>query len=504
MVKLSHKLPAFTIIPTIISIIIFGGLSFHIFKTYLIGARILEATTLINLATHEIKDPVNNLNLEEMKNVIKNTKNNTNVLSVYILRPDGSVITDGTDENKLYNQMLKDDLVETVIETNELLGKIKEEVLQIANPIITTENIGIFRMEFSLKGVNILINELIFNLFMIGIPIIVFVVCTGFLLSSSVTEPIIKLRNAAIKLRKGERRKLHIKSKDEIGDLSKSFNRMASELCKKELHLKKRAKQLEKAKRISMNSLKEVKASRKKLQKAYKEIKRIEVLKSNFMNIAAHELKTPLIPIIGYTDMILENKTLPKKFRKTFEIVYRNAKREERLINAILDISRMEAKAMKFHMERLQITDVIKGTLNDMIPFAKKKGLKIIKNVPSRLPLVTADKFRIGQVLRNLISNAIKFTEKGEITIEAKRKGRKIEVSVTDTGMGIPEKDMPKLFTKFFQVETSAKRIHGGTGLGLAICKGIIKHHKGKIRVKSTLGKGSTFTFSLPIGGKNI
>lgn len=327
------------------------------------------------------------------------------------------------------------------------------------------------------------------------------------IITKSITKPISELRSAAIELGKGNLDvKVGVKSKDEIGELAKTFNKMAQNLKQRTVELEKALKEAEgKAKALqeakeARQAEKEIKKKARELEEAYRKLKQLDVMKNEFMNIAAHELKTPLIPIIGYTDMLLEGDLgeLKNEQRKTLEVIHRNVQRLKNLINDILDISKLEGGAMKFEMKKTQLLDIIKNSVKDLKPFAGKKKLYLKTILPRKMKPVIGDSKRITQVLENLIENAIKFTEKGGITVEAKQANDRIVVSVKDTGIGIPANEIPKLFTKFYQIDSSIQRKTGGTGLGLAISRGIITAHGGRIWVESVLGKGSTFVFELP------
>lgn len=234
------------------------------------------------------------------------------------------------------------------------------------------------------------------------------------------------------------------------------------------------------------------------LQRAHEKLKSVDKLKTEFMNIAAHELKTPLVPMVGYLHLI-DRKKLSAEDRESLDIALRNTQRLQRLVEDILDIAKLESRVMKFNMREVQLADLAKDAVASAAPFAKEKKLALNSKVPQKLPLIVGDAGRLTQVLTNLLNNAIKFTDQGSVTLATRREGGRIVMEVTDTGIGISRKDQAKLFTKFYQADTSARRKYGGTGLGLAICKEIVKAHGGKIWVKSRLGHGSTFGFSLPI-----
>lgn len=242
--------------------------------------------------------------------------------------------------------------------------------------------------------------------------------------------------------------------------------------------------------------------SKEELEEVSKKLAKIDTMKSEFTNIAAHELKTPLVPITGFLSILLKDRKkfkLTKRVQEHLEICLRNAKRLNSLIEDILSISKLESGEMKFYMENLNLKKIIDNAQKDLLYLAKEKNLSLNLKLPQYLPLVRGDEQRITQVLINLINNAIKFTNKGSITISAKQTGNKIIIQVKDTGIGIDKNDIPKLFIKYYQGSVSQTKKQKGLGLGLAICKEIIKQHKGAIWVESELGKGSSFYFTLPI-----
>jgi signal transduction histidine kinase len=222
-----------------------------------------------------------------------------------------------------------------------------------------------------------------------------------------------------------------------------------------------------------------------------------------FINIAAHELRTPIQPILGLSDHLLHSKQTERKRQELLEIIVRNAKRLERLTEDILDITRIEGKSLKLKKELFNLSEMLRFVATD---FRNQINKEQIASVNQRLEfkelekdiLVKADKNRIHQVISNLLNNAIKFTNEGKITISATRFDDRIVVRVKDTGSGIDSKILPKLFTKF------ATKSASGTGLGLFISKNIIEAHGGNMWGKNNVNKkGATFSFSLPTKDKD-
>jgi signal transduction histidine kinase len=244
--------------------------------------------------------------------------------------------------------------------------------------------------------------------------------------------------------------------------------------------------------------------SKDELEKVSKILKRTEVMKSEFTNIAAHELKTPIVPIKGFLNMMKKNPEkygLNEKGLKFINICLSSAERLEDLVTDILDVSKLEAGEMKFEMKDVDLAPLLKNEIKQLSFLTKENNIALSLKVPKTM-LVYGDSHRLSQAISNLVKNAIKFTEKGTVKINAKLAGNNIQVDVVDTGMGIRKEDMQRLFTKFFQGQDITTRKTRGTGLGLAISKEIIEKHKGKIWAESKgLGKGSTFSFSLPVKG---
>lgn len=237
-----------------------------------------------------------------------------------------------------------------------------------------------------------------------------------------------------------------------------------------------------------------------KESKELKELKRIDKLKDEFISMVSHELRTPLTNIKAYTETLLDMEE-EDSFQKEFlGIISEETDRLNRLINDILDLSKIEAGKMEFKHEEQEINDVVERACKNTSSFAQGKEIELEFEAHFNLGKILFDKDRILQVLLNLINNAIKFTDKGKKVIV--RTGiyneKYIKVEVEDQGIGIDKEDQELIFHKFKQAQNVLTRTHGGTGLGLPICKKIIEEHLGSIWVESEKGKGSKFIFILP------
>ena len=237
--------------------------------------------------------------------------------------------------------------------------------------------------------------------------------------------------------------------------------------------------------------------------------------KSEFVSFASHELRTPITSIIGFANLVgkkLADVIIPKlsteddKVHKTarqmadnMKIIISEGERLTSLINDILDLAKMEAGKIEWKMEPVYVSEAIERGLAATSSLLEHKGLELIKDMDSKLPKANGDMDKLIQVVINLISNAVKFTEKGSVTCRASKTGNEIVVSVIDTGTGIAKEHREVVFEKYKQIDNANSGAQKGTGLGLPICKEIIEHHGGRIWVESNAVGGSNFSFTLPI-----
>lgn len=229
--------------------------------------------------------------------------------------------------------------------------------------------------------------------------------------------------------------------------------------------------------------------------------KELERMKSSFLSVVSHELKTPLHSIKGFVDIILMGKTGPlTDTQADFLVTVRDqTTRLQSLIDDLLEFSRLESGQIKLRLAEVSLAEVTASVIDKLKPLAERGQIQLVNHVGSESPVIEADYMRIEQVLTNLIDNAIKFTPpSGVVTIAAKDLGEEIQVAVSDTGIGIPASEQERIFERFYQVDSGSARHYRGTGLGLTICKHIVEYHRGRIWVESEVGKGSTFFFVLP------
>ncbi|HUZ60934.1 MAG TPA: GAF domain-containing protein [Hanamia sp.] len=250
-------------------------------------------------------------------------------------------------------------------------------------------------------------------------------------------------------------------------------------------------------------------------EKATKTAEKANEAKSAFLSTVSHELRTPLTSVLGFAKIInkrLNDKIFPildqsdsktgktvNQINENLQVVISEGERLTHLINDVLDLAKIEAGKMEWNKEDVSLPEVVERAIAATTSLFEQKGIKLVKKIDNDVPVITGDTDKLIQVVINLFSNAVKFTDDGKVTCEVGQKDNEVIVSVTDTGIGIAPKDYEAVFEQFKQVggDTLTDKPKG-TGLGLPICKEIIEHHGGRIWVESTVGKGSTFSFALP------
>lgn len=244
--------------------------------------------------------------------------------------------------------------------------------------------------------------------------------------------------------------------------------------------------------------------------KALEEMQEADHLKSQLLANMSHELRTPLNSIIGFSSVILKGIDGPINETQEQDVqqIHNAGQHLLGLINNVLDLSKIEADKMQLTLNRIDLHSIIHEVVEIADALIKQKPVELLVDIPDNIPMIEADSTRVRQVLLNLISNAVKFTDNGQIGIFVRalptEAVEEILISVVDTGIGITPEDQLKLFQPFSQIQDTASRPGSGTGLGLSICRHLVELHRGRIWVESTPGEGSTFTFTLPINQKEV
>lgn len=238
--------------------------------------------------------------------------------------------------------------------------------------------------------------------------------------------------------------------------------------------------------------------------RSYEKARELDRLKSEFVAVVSHEVRTPLTSIKGSLELLGDTRFLqpagPQK--ELLQICQANVERLEQLINGILDFSKLESGRLSAAFDEVRADLLLEGTISDLRTLASRRGIEVELAIAPGLPALWADELRVSQVVTNLVSNAIKFSPPGShVVVRAEMEEGGLRIDVEDQGEGIAPQDLPKLFLKFQQLDSSNTRKAGGTGLGLVISKGIVEEHGGRIWVRSEKGVGSTFSFWLPAMG---
>lgn len=328
-------------------------------------------------------------------------------------------------------------------------------------------------------------------------------IIVAFFVARTISKPIIELTDAADKISKGEL-DLNIKTTadDEVGDLALHLDKMRESIQTRDRNLRLQKEGLEKA-----NT--ELTTKEQELKKAYDTLKASEKAKEEFISMVSHELKTPIVPIKIYTEMLLKTDSmgvLNAKQKKVMHTVVRSVEKLEALVADVLDVYKLDMDKLTLSKEDVDITEFINRTISDLTPITVEKQIELISDIrTTKEDVVFCDTKRIEQVLWNLVKNSVDFVPEkgGRIVIRIEKEPNSNShfiFTVEDNGIGITSVERHNLFNKFYQADTSLTRKHGGTGLGLAISRGIVEAHGGKIWIDDSYTNGASFKFTIPSG----
>ncbi|PKP56249.1 hypothetical protein CVT91_13615 [Candidatus Atribacteria bacterium HGW-Atribacteria-1] len=322
-------------------------------------------------------------------------------------------------------------------------------------------------------------------LLFLSISMILFVAVITVRIAGGITKCIDELIMGAERIGRGQLDyHIQVTAKDETAVLANTFNEMA----------KKIAGMIETEREVK------VEERTKKLQEANIKLQELDRLKSMFIASMSHELRTPLNSIIGFTGIILQGMSgkITEDQRKELTMVKNSANHLLVLINDVIDVSKIEAGKVELVIEEFNLADLMQEVKDSFKIATDEKDLKLSLEMPERL-IIKSDERRTKQVIMNLVSNAVKFTDRGEIEMKVKKKDERVKVSVADTGIGIKKENMEKLFKQFSRIYVEGKPVTEGTGLGLYLSKKIVDLLGGQIKAGSEFGKGSMFTFTFPL-----
>ncbi|MCS7214569.1 MAG: response regulator [Thermodesulfovibrio sp.] len=450
-------------------------------------------------------------------------KQNPHIRYVAIGNPEGKVLYHS--DASLIGKVFTDEASKKSISSKEPLSQIYHRFdgniyYDVTIPIFDSKNthIGVIRLGFPKKFIDEKVNQAIMEVIInFIITFTAVVVLLGFFMSHFVVRKIQSLLEQTKKIRDfNYENTIKITQKDEIGALGESFNQMSQTIKNQMMELRDSRDNLEKIvdertdqlRKINIE-LEEAVNTQKQLTKAAQSA---SAAKSEFLANMSHEIRTPLNAIIGFVNLMSKTE-LSAKQRDYIGKIKLASNTLLKTINDILDFSKIEAKKLKIDSTEFYLTDVLNNIANMLGNKAYDKGLELCVFAKRQVPrYLIGDPFRLEQILINLIDNAIKFTEKGAVVVKVELNNEKpfhedtvtLLFSVTDTGIGIPLEKQKELFEPFTQADGSTTRKFGGTGLGLSICKSLIELMGGKFGLKSELGKGSKFYFTLPFKRQKI
>jgi signal transduction histidine kinase len=452
----------------------------------------------------------------EARNILKNIKSQTDDIERF-----------GTSLLELYDNETKETGKFNIEKHAELVRKFTDTTSSVRE-----EGVKITQLETQLNTKthnDILGKTAAYYYAIIAITAAIFLFSVFFAASlfRTILTPVIALKKSMSDLGGKTARKIRIMQKDEIGELAAAFNSMMDQLEKSRKETSTKTKMLEQArtymetkvkdltdtKKALLNMMEDSDDANKKLAVAKQELmknlarlKELDLKKDEFISIAAHELKTPLTSIHGFSQLLLNESVAKDKQKrdKYLEIIESETKRLSNLVTEILELSRVDLGTIKFVIEEVNINNVLDDVKREMNVQIQAKGLKPEYEIDKKLPKIYTDRERLVQIMMNLINNSVKYTLKGEIKVRVSRENQYVHFCVQDTGIGIPKEHHEKIFQRFYQVDSSYTRKSGGTGLGLSICKEFVNALGGDIWFRSAAGKGSEFHFTLPIKSKEV
>jgi signal transduction histidine kinase len=443
-----------------------------------------KAYSLTKALDASIQNPENLNDKQNIQNYIKNfTTLNPDILKLSINIPieDTLYVFASTDINTIdepsstYNDVSYEEAAVIYIPQHQQ----NTHALTILAPVNLSGNIyGTYEMILTMDAAYTALDLQMRNLILISaISLFAMIFSFLYMLRKAIVKPIILFRNATKVIGEGNlNEKIDIKSHDELGELANAFNTMITDL----------------------------KNSRTKIEKYNKTLEKLLSQKDQFIGQLGHDLKNPLTPLIGLLPIITEQEKDPK-LKEHLQVLTSNAEYMKELIFKTLELAKLRSSNIQFDIQQLNLKDEIDTVLNRQQTQLKQNKINVENMVNEKIS-VQADKLRLGELLNNLVSNAVKYTtnENGKIIIDAAKDKDLITVSVKDNGIGMTQEQIDRVFDEFYRADKSMSE-RDSTGLGLSIAKRIVEKHGGKIWVDSPgKGKGTTFYFSLKTGyGKN-
>jgi signal transduction histidine kinase/CheY-like chemotaxis protein len=500
----------------------------------LMKANLLErGSTMSNLMLTQVENDVAAFNFSHITENLHNTIKESPLLAYGILTNNDGVAFVHSSHPELQQETLTDEASRYAL-TQQHLSHVEYPALNVTEFILPihfgNKPWGVLRLGFTMQELNKEIarsqadiatktRDLIISTALIALVFVLIGSAVVLVISTTLSKPLMRLTESVKELARGnfelatelldenaQGQKVRFKAQGEIGQLAYSFIEMANEIRRSQDKLADYNRTLEA----------KVKERTQELERANEKLQELDQMKTNFLSTVSHELRTPLTSVMGFARILQkkfestlfpplsqsEDKKVQKAMRQVMEnaqIIVDEGERLTTLINDVLDLAKMEAGRVDWNMRELSVEEVIDRAIAATSALVANKPVQLCKAIGEALPLCEGDRDRLIQVVINLISNAVKFTDRGKVICRAQLKDGELVVSVTDSGCGIKPEDQPLVFEKFKQVGDTLTDKPKGTGLGLPICKEIIEHHGGHLWLESELDVGSTFLFSLPL-----
>jgi len=452
--KLNQKIILIAIIPLIISTSVASIIITQITNEELFDSSISHIKSLCQLTENEMRNPMNNLDVDKLNEIIDHLEKQEGILQVLVFFPDGRLLTDGTDNDFNYGTIVEDSFIQQSIASSEELLIIEDNVIRASKPIILNEKIGILVLDYSTKNIQMIIQNSILEIVVTSISIITVVGILAVYLSRTISIPIIKMKKHVDDISEGKFEIENINSDiSELDELSKTISELGV-----------------------------------KIQKYQKELVKNERL-STIGEMAAritHDLRNPLTTIKNSIEVLkIRKPDIVKENKQYFDMMYDATLRMNHQIDEVLGFVKVKDPEKKSNEFSEIVSNVLK-TIN--LP----KNIEIILSDKSHM--IWCDEIQMQNVLINLISNSIHAIEKeqGKIIINLENEGEFDKITIEDNGSGIPKKSLKTIFEPLYTTKQN------GTGLGLISCKNIIEAHKGKIYAQNSSNKGAIFTILIP------
>jgi signal transduction histidine kinase len=440
-----------------------------------------QARLLLNNLNASSQDALYLLDVSSLQALAINMSEAQGDVTGIIYDSEGRVIVDSSAANQITFNIAPDAFGQQILAAEDMIFDWQPDRLRAGSAVIVGRNrVGALSVGLSTSTLYLKMDRARDE----GIAVAAVAALAGaglsVIISRTITTPLRELTDATRRIAEGDLTvQLEVRSNDELSDLALAFNSMTDRLNELVQSLKQRAVELQ--------------AANEKAEEASR-------LKSEFLATMSHELRTPLNAIIGFLGIIQSRNVLDEKNAHRLQRARANAERLLYLINDILDISRIEAGRLQLIYAPLNLQELVDKITARISVLAEEKDISFRVTIDENLPPeVVSDEDAVNKIMTNLIGNAFKFTEKGEVQLSLKCAEEGWQIEVRDTGIGIPYHMQDVIFERFRQVDGSSTRLHGGTGLGLAIVSQLCQSMGGKIRVQSTPGEGSTFIVSLPL-----